>query len=205
MDDAEITATSEGVHAAQIEGRLSRLCTGMVGIVHSFDGDKQTVEVQPAIKRIFFDQGACTLPLLVDCPCYFPGGGDFVLTIPPAQGDECWLAFSSRALDFWFEQGGVQLPADMRMHDMSDAVAFVGLRSKPRVLANFNTSAAELRTVDGTMAIRLETGLISLGAGMAPLVPPVNGVMTGLDEDPVLEIPYSGLGAGSSIVVARKS
>jgi hypothetical protein len=202
--EEELTSTTEGVQDAAMESRLQDLHTGCVGIVESFSGTAQTAVVLPAIKRIFLDHGAVELPALVDCPVHFPGGGDYVLTTPPAKGDECWLAFSERALDFWFTNGGVQLPSDMRMHDYSDAVAFVGIRSQPRKLTDFNTSAAELRTVDGSMRIRLEPALISLGAGgVIPLTAFANGVLTKKDIDPILEVPYGVLGLGSNTVVAK--
>lgn len=165
LDDAENSATTEGVHTAQIESRLANLHTGCPGSVVAFDSDKQTAQCQPGIKRIFIDKGAVSLPVLVDCPVYFPGGGGFVLTCPPAAGDECWLAFSERALDFWWSKGGVQLPSEWRMHDLSDAVCFVGLRSQATKLGNFNGSAAELRTVDGLTVVRLEPGKVSLASG----------------------------------------
>lgn len=156
----QIAGGEEEAHAAQIEGRLANLHTCLPGIVASFDVATQTASVQPAIKRIWAEAGAVSLPLCVDVPVVFPGGGDFFLTFPVKPGDECLLVFSERCIDQWYVSGGVQPPADYRRHDLSDAFAIVGVNSQPRKLANVQTTGAELRTRDRSTYIRLENGTI---------------------------------------------
>lgn len=143
--DTQLAATPEAAHAAQIEGRLKQLHTMLPGIVSKFDPATQSAEVQPAIKRIFTDRGAVALPLCVDVPVQFPGGGGFWLTFPVQPGDECALYFSERCIDFWWANGGVQLPAEYRTHDLSDAFALVGVNSKPNALPSFNANDVEVR------------------------------------------------------------
>lgn len=158
--DQQLTATQEEAHAAQIEGRLKDLHTCLPGIIASFDPDTQTASVQPAIKRIFTEKGAVNLPLCVDVPVAFPGGGDFFLTFPVKPGDECILLFSERAIDNWHASGGTQTPAEYRLHDLSDGIAIVGLNSQPHKLAALQMTGAELRTRSRSTYIRLEDGTI---------------------------------------------
>lgn len=143
--DEQLTSTTEEAHAAQIEGRLKDLHTCLPGIIASFDPDTQTASVQPAIQRIFTEKGAVNLPLCVDVPVAFPGGGDFFLTFPVKIGDECILMFSERAIDNWHVSGGTQAPAEYRLHDLSDGIAIVGLNSQPNKISNFNATDTELR------------------------------------------------------------
>lgn len=163
--DQQLTATQEEAHAAQIEGRLKDLHTCLPGIIASFDPGTQTASVQPAIKRIFTERGAVNLPLCVDVPVQFPGGGDFFLTFPVKTGDECMLHFSERCIDFWHANGGVQLPGEYRLHDLSDAMATVGINSQPRKIGSFNTTGAELRTRGGATFVRVEQEKIILQVG----------------------------------------
>lgn len=158
--DQQLTATPEEAHAAQIDGRLKDLHTCLPGIIASFDPDTQTASVQPAIKRIFTEKGAVNLPLCVDVPVAFPGGGDFFLTFPVKAGDECILMFSERAIDNWHASGGTQAPAEYRLHDLSDGIAIVGLNSQPHKLAALQMTGAELRTRSRSTYIRLEDGTI---------------------------------------------
>lgn len=158
--DQQFASTQEQAHAAQIESRFKDLHTMLPGIIQSFDAAKQTAVVQPAIKRIFTELGPVNLPLCVDVPVAFPGGGDFFLTFPVKAGDECILMFSERAIDNWYDKGGVQLPSEYRIHDLSDGVAIVGLNSQPKKLAALQTTGAELRTRDRATYLRLEAGTI---------------------------------------------
>ncbi len=156
--DQQLTATQEAAHTAQIEGRLKDLHTCLPGIVAGFDTATQTASVQPAIQRIFTERGAVNLPLCVDVPVQFPGGGDFFLTFPVKPGDECMLHFSERCIDFWFANGGVQLPGEYRLHDLSDAMATVGINSQPRRIPAFNGADTELRSRAGDIRITVKPG-----------------------------------------------
>lgn len=153
--DLELAATPERAIKAQVEGALKDVHTCLPGIIESYDPGTQTASVQPAIKRVFSAQGAVNLPLCVDVPVAFPGGGDFYMTFPVERGDECILQFSERCIDYWFVNGGVQLPAEYRTHDLSDAFATVGVNSLPRKLANVQTDGAELRNRARTVYLKI--------------------------------------------------
>ena len=141
-------------------GWQSKLHTAGPGIIESFDRDAMTCSVQPAIKGQVRDETGAVqdvdLPMLVDCPVQFPAGGGCTLTFPVKPGDECLVVFSSRCIDSWWQSGGVQSQADLRMHDMSDGFALLGFRSQPRVIGNISSTAAQLRTDDGAAFVEVD-------------------------------------------------
>lgn len=151
------------------------LRVAMPGIVQSFDDVEQTVTVQPAIKERIVDQfGNITtvnLPLLLDVPIVFPRAGGFVLTMPVKQGDECLVIFADMCIDAWWSQGGVQVQAEKRRHDLSDGFAILGITSQPRRLAGYSTTSAQLRTEDGSQCIDISQDAIDLRGNIK-----INGV-----------------------------
>jgi DNA-binding transcriptional regulator of glucitol operon len=153
MRQIELTQDQQQIFTQALNARLASVWTTMPGIVQSFDPVKQTAEVKPAIRAVQFDQdGNSTpveLPLLVDCPVIFPSGGGFTLTFPVALGNECVIFFGARCIDAWWQSGGVQNQAAMRMHDLSDGFVLVGVSSVPNVIANISTTATQLRSADG--------------------------------------------------------
>ena len=102
----------------------------MPAVIVDFDPVAMTCSAQPAIRaRVTAPSGGqqhMPLPLLLDCPVYFPSGGNCTLTFPVKPGDECLVVFASRCIDAWWQSGGVQDQAEMRMHDLSDGFVFVG-------------------------------------------------------------------------------
>jgi phage baseplate assembly protein gpV len=94
----------------------------------------------------------------VDVPVIFPRGGGCTLTFPVKAGDECLLIFADRCIDFWWQNGGVQKPVDLRMHDLSDAFAIVGPQSQAQKISGISTSAAQLRTDDGAAFVEVAVG-----------------------------------------------
>lgn len=130
----------------------------MPGIVQSFDPARMVAEVQPTIsgqRRMLsglFEE--FQMPLLLDCPVVFPGGGGVTLTFPINPGDEVLVVFASRCIDSWWQLGGIQGQAELRMHDLSDGFVLPQVRSQPRRFT-VSTAAAQLRTDDGAVLIEL--------------------------------------------------
>lgn len=102
-------------------GREAMLWTALPGIVQSFDPVAMTCEVQPAI------QGKMRLE----------DGGVEVVNLPLLL--DCPVVFP---------RGGVQPPAETRMHDLSDGFVIPGPYSQPQVIPDVSTTAVELRTDD---------------------------------------------------------
>ena len=159
MDRLERMDPYEAAVLSAITGRLADVWTSLPGIVESFDPEAQTAVIQPAVQaRVTNPNGSrewVTLPLLQDCPVFFPSGGGVTFTFPVSAGDECLVVFASRCIDAWWQSGGVQPQAELRMHDLSDGFAFVGVRAKPNVPGGISTTAAELRSADGAVKVSL--------------------------------------------------
>ena len=155
---------------AQIDSALNNVHTCCPGVVDSFNPSTMTVEVVPALRKLYFPDGEAgvwmDLPMLVDVPVVVLSGGGFAITFPIQQGDECLLLFSERAIDNWHESGNVSELAHARAHSLSDAFALVGVRSKPNVVTNYNTEEMEIRSKDGQTRIRMNAeGWIHLEQG----------------------------------------
>ena len=116
---------------------LSSIHCAMPGIVESFDPETQTVSVRPALRSKMKDGSDVPLPLIRDVPVFFPGSRSAALTYPIAPGDECLLIFADACIDGWFSTGTATQAPSGRMHDWSDAFAFVGFRSRLHALQNF--------------------------------------------------------------------
>lgn len=138
---------------ASVEASRADIWTALPGIVQSFNPDAVTAIVQPAITGVVTQPDgtnqAVKLPLLLDCPVVFPRGGGCTLTFPVQPGDECLVVFASRCIDAWWQSGGVQVPMEMRMHDLSDGFVLVGPMSQVRKINNISTSETQIRSDDG--------------------------------------------------------
>lgn len=210
--DQAAVAQQEAFVDAALEAQRLDMHTAIPGTVVSFDASTQTCKAQPGIKRVFRELGPVDLPQLVDVPVQFPRGGDYVLTFPVANGDECLLVFSERCIDSWYQSGGSQVPTEYRTHDLSDACAVMGISSKPHVVSGFSTSAVELRRLDGAAKVSIEgqdilatsnTGKVLLNAppGANQLL---NGVVVAGDPCPILGTTLGSLGCGAARVFAGK-
>ena len=89
------------------------------GKVVSFDAEKQTVEIQPAVKL-----GSMAYPVLSDVPVFMPVPFDV------SPGDACLVIFSDIDIDAWFDTGEAQEPRSGRKHSLSDGFAFVGFKTR---------------------------------------------------------------------------
>ena len=58
-------------------------------------------------------------------------------TWPVSAGDECLVIFADFPIDAWLNDGEAKASISVRCHDLSDAFAFVGFRSKPNALQSF--------------------------------------------------------------------
>ena len=99
---------------------------------------------------------------LVSVPVFFMGGGGFTMTYPIAPGDEGIVLFNDRNIDNWVHFGAGQAPETGRVHDLSDGIALIGIRSMPRALGNISATAAQLRSDDGQTVIEASPGKIQL-------------------------------------------
>lgn len=160
-----INQLQQAIQAA-LTGRQVGIWTALPGTVVSYDSARMTLVVQPTIQaQVMAQDGTLswvTLPQLLDVPICFPNGGGFMMTFPIEVDDEVLVVFSSRCIDNWWYQGGVQTQAELRLHDLSDGFAIIGPRSLPRVLTGISTDSVQLRTDAGTTFIELKEGQINI-------------------------------------------
>ena len=144
----------------------ARLWCGGPGIIKAVNLTAMTCSVQPAVQVPLRQQTGetvtVTLPLLTDVPLMFPAGGPFAVTFPVAEGDECFFHIADRCINLWWKYGGVQPQERLRMHDLSDGFAFVGVSSQPNVFPVSSTSA-RIGLKSGTAFLEVTTsGVINL-------------------------------------------
>lgn len=106
-----------------------------VGIIQSFNDEDLTAEVLIANKKTIGinkdgtqktrDYALVTAKICYCCP---------FITYPLVKGDECILLFNDRELESWFITGEVQPEGYQRMHDLTDCIAIVGLRSLAKMI-----------------------------------------------------------------------
>jgi hypothetical protein len=149
---------------AMLHQERADMWTALPAIVQSYDPTKVSVSVQPSIMGQFRQQNGpnadeawvdVKLPVLVDCPVFFPGGGGYLLSFPLAKGDEGGVIFSARCIDAWWQSGGVQRQAELRMHDLSDGMFIPGLFSLPRVPVNLSNTDVQLRNMAGDCSVSI--------------------------------------------------
>lgn len=140
-----------------IEFRLADVHTAMPAHIISYNAVKQTVVVQPDLKRVFKrfngEEEASSAPILQDVPVYFPRGGGFRITWDLAANDDVLLVFVERSIDLWHQVGGEVDPKPRRKHDWSDAIAFPGLSRLNHLISDVNP---------GEMVMGAETGDVEI-------------------------------------------
>lgn len=156
----EIIGDEEENHRARMEDAQADIQTAMPALIVSFDPTEMTCTVQPLIKanRYKLDKTVeqINLPLLTDCPVIFPQGGGIITTYPIKKDDECLVIFSSRNIDNWWSQGGIQPQHTQRMHDLSDGFVLVGVRNTKRLVSNISLDSVQIRTVDGGSFVEIK-------------------------------------------------
>ena len=73
---------------------FSSLHCALPGKVVSFDAEKQTAVIQPAVKM-----GSLTYPVLADVPVFMP------VPFEVNPGDACLVVFADIDMDAWFDTG----------------------------------------------------------------------------------------------------
>ncbi|MDW1476512.1 Gp138 family membrane-puncturing spike protein [Klebsiella pneumoniae] len=182
------------VYDSILKGAKQSIRVSMPGVIKSFDPETVTcvVEVSIYIPKPESAEGKSIdrlaqdnvfYPLILDAPVIFPRGGGCTLTFPISAGDECLVIFADRCIDFWWQNGGVQNGSRGRMHDYSDAFVIPGPQSQAKKISGISTTAAQLRTDDGTAFIEVSAGgdITATTAGNATINAPeivLNGNVT---------------------------
>jgi hypothetical protein len=184
VDRDQLLNDPETATRAALDGRQSTLWTAMPAIVSSVDLTAMTIEAQPTIQGVVTNQAGIdqyvNMPLLLDVPICFPSAGGFSLTLPIAIGDEVLIVIASRCIDSWWQLGGIGIPIEARMHDLSDGFAIPGPRSQPRVIGNISSTNAQLRNDAGTVYLEITpSGEINLVAPSGIMLTTPTATFTG--------------------------
>ena len=101
--------------------------TATVRILHRMDPNyntdlKETIEYPPLGK----------VPVVI-----MQGGGTHI-TYPIKAGDQCLIVFCDYMIDNWWVSGDVGASDFPRKHDLSDAIAIVGLNALPKAIQDYS-------------------------------------------------------------------
>ncbi|OOM74005.1 hypothetical protein CLPUN_42430 [Clostridium puniceum] len=163
---SEIIGSEDEMYRGMGDNWKNVLRVACPGIIQNFDPHTQTVTVKPALRENVtkedFSKEWMDVPLLLDVPIVIPRSGRYSLTMPIKTGDECLVIFLDSCMDAWFTHGGIQNQMEKRRHDLSDAIAIIGLYSQPNVISNYSTNSCQLRNNSGTSYIELKDNEINL-------------------------------------------
>lgn len=140
-NDVPAPDLSEVFDAAKHDLRMT-LNAVNIGRIESFNPATQTASVRIAISSVkeVLPDGTRIIqefPILMECPCVTMFGGGSFVNLPIQKGDSCLVFFNDRQIDGWMSTGQVQPPATARSHDISDAIALVGIRNYQESIARF--------------------------------------------------------------------
>lgn len=132
-----------------------------IGTIVSFNAALQTAQVQINMVKGIGTQGQfAAYPVLLDCPVAVMQGGGGYLTFPIALGDPCLVLFNDRDIDIWWSTGATGSPPNsQRVHDLSDGIAIVGIRSKVNPIVNYSTTDAEFKYNGGSIKVSNKIGI----------------------------------------------
>lgn len=113
-----------------------------IGEIVSFDKTQQTATVKVLHRMdenydLELDK-TVEYPPLQKVPVVVLQGGGSVITFPIKAGDQCLLLFCDYMIDNWWISGGVGASDFPRRHDISDAIAIVGLQALPKAIQGYS-------------------------------------------------------------------
>lgn len=106
---------------------IAEIAQGVVAKITSVN--ETTINCKPVVNKIV-SGNEIEMPEFTEVPPVFLNGGDTYEAYPLKIDDYCILLISERCFDLWYEGQDFRPPAEIRMHDYSDAFALVGLRNR---------------------------------------------------------------------------
>jgi len=140
---------------------------------NGFDAATQTVSVQIALQeRVRTTAGPKWIPIVPinRVPLILPRAGGYCLTMPINPGDEGLLVFCDTCFDTWWASGQSSSPTGtnqqrvVRRHHIHDCGFIPGMWNQTRLLPSYSTTAMQLRTDDGTVAVTVSSNAVSISA-----------------------------------------
>ena len=162
-----------------------------IGTIQAIDYTKMTATIQIVFQQALRDGTFQNIPVLTDCPVFTLQGGGYSLQFPIEEGDTAIVLFSDRNIDNWFQSGGVQVPADGRLHSLSDAIAIVGINSLASpLIPSPLTDIARLIAPDGLTMITIQNGEV--------LITEAGGASVGVSDGGIVMASAGGGTSGST-------
>jgi hypothetical protein len=132
-----------------------------IGRIEAFNPSTQRADVSIAHKQVVdvMEDGTkvyADYPVIMECPVVVLFGGVDFMSMPIQVGDSCILFFNDNEIDQWSNNGNGQVCSTFRMHDISDAIALVGLRSLTNSIATYLANGIRLSHGAGDDATRID-------------------------------------------------
>lgn len=113
-----------------------------IGEIVSFDKNDQTatvrvLHIQDENYDIYMNE-TIEYPSLEKVPVVIMGGGGTYISHPISEGDQCLLLFCDFMIDSWWISGEAKTSIVPRKHDISDAIAIVGLNATPKAINDYS-------------------------------------------------------------------
>ena len=127
-----------------------------VGIIESFDPVNQTATIKLVDKGVYEyteNETIIDYPPLLEVPVLIHKATDGGITIPIIKGDTCLVVFNDRDLDNWLLNGLIQRPNTLRKHDLSDAIAIIGIKNQKNKIADYNNLATVINYKNNKITI----------------------------------------------------
>lgn len=152
-----------------IDQALKQMHVGLPAKVVSFDAQRRTCVVQPLLRRVVIEDGAEreeSYPQIPGIPVWYPGGSGYHLRWPLRKDDVVWLSFADRAIETWkaADEGKEVDPAESRMHDLKDCIAFAVMRPPSSLHPVIVDDSMVLGNEDGSTEIVLGPAGITIKA-----------------------------------------
>jgi hypothetical protein len=106
---------------------LNSIKVCMPAKIETYDFKTQKASVKIDMKELYEDGSNIDYPVVSGVPVVFMASGGASITMPVNKGDTCLLIFTDRDMSNWLLGGTGQSPNSTRMHNLSDAIAIMGL------------------------------------------------------------------------------
>lgn len=139
------TPTLSEVLELAVRAELAEVYTAIPGRVERYDAATQVADVRPQIKIVLEDEGGGktteALPLLQNVPVLFQSAGPYSITFPVEVGSTGLLVFAMHSIGEWRKRGALSDPGDRRLHSVTGATFYPGLRATPSPIVDGNDDA----------------------------------------------------------------
>ncbi len=183
---SEREPTLEEIIQAAIHYREVEVHCALPGRIKSYDASKQIADVEVCINptlRVDGGDEVVVLGVITNVPIEFPSGGGYFISFPLQEGDPVKLTFHDRSLDDWMQKGGVVNVDDLRMHHLTDASAYPGMRAQPQKLSSASASKLVIgKDGDPSMQITIDGTHIKLSDNASQFVALANLVKAEFDK-----------------------